>query len=135
MSNYILSKRLTTEIDPEGPTATHRLRVWVSEASNNLPAEIFVYQKIPPVPKTEEAQLEEIFVHIASYADILDFPVDCPSEETPFFRLHYIDLSFTSLALLDEKWSMMKKMINHTVEDIVRLNNLPAVSLEELDVT
>jgi len=133
MSRIVLSKRLTTEIDPEGPDATHRLRVWVSESTNNIPGELFVYQKIPPVPKTNERQLENLFVHVASYADILDFPIDAPNEESPFFRLHYFDVTFDSLAMLDNKWNMMKAMINATVEDIVRLNNLPAVSLEEFD--
>jgi hypothetical protein len=91
-----------------------------------------VYQKIPRVPLNDE--LEELLVHIASYADILNFPEDCPNDESPFFRRGYIDLTFQDLTMLDEKWNMMKQMINHTVEDIVKLNNLPAVEIIELDV-
>ena len=134
MSVIQLSKRQTSTIDPETQEAVHRLRVWVSQATEGIPSELFVYQQIPPVPKTTEDQLEQLFVHVASYADIIDFPANAINEESPFFRQYYVDLTFASLGVLNEKWSMMKRMINATVEDIVRLNNLPAISLEELDV-
>jgi hypothetical protein len=129
-----LSKRQSSVVDPTTEKASHRLQVWVSKATEGIEPQLFVYQKVPPVPGTTEEQLEEIFVHIASYADILDFPIDTVGEDTPFFRKYSIDLTFESLAVLNQKWSMMKAMINATVEDVVRLNNLPATSLEELDV-
>jgi len=133
MAEIQISKRQDSTIDEAGK-AQHRLRVWVSQTTDNIPSELFVYQQIPPVPKTTPEQLEQLFVHIASFADILDFPITARNDDSPFFRLHFVDLTFNSLAVLNQKWSMMKKMINATVEDIVRMNNLPAVSIEELDV-
>jgi len=101
--------------------------MWVSETTNNIPNTIFVYQDYPDVANS--GNLPEYFVHIASYADILDFPEEARDKITPFFRKGYIDLTFNSLATLDEKVTLMLRQIKLLVEDIVRLNNLPPVEV------
>jgi hypothetical protein len=122
-----IMKRIDSESDGDA-----RLRIWVSETTDIIPGKIFVYQKYPRVPQNEN--LEDLFVHIASYADLIDFPQDKPSAESPYFRKYYIDLTFPTLAMLDEKWQLMSRMIKHTVEDFVRLNNLEPVEIEVINL-
>jgi len=127
-SSYIkISKRLTLTAD-----ARHRLQVWVSETTNNIPATIFVYQRIPLVPL--DTGLSDLFVHVASYADTVDFPESVPAADSPYFRMYYVDLLFDSLATLEEKWTWMRRQIKLLVEDIVRINTLPPVEIIELNL-
>ncbi|MHA2070049.1 MAG: hypothetical protein ACXABY_37260 [Candidatus Thorarchaeota archaeon] len=125
MSKFVISKRITQDDE------RHRLRVWVSETTNNIPGQLFVYQAVPKVPLDDRP--DGVFVHIASYADTLMFPIDEPDTESPFYRLYYIDLIFDSLVVLNEKWDLMRLMLNQTIEDIVRINNLPPVEVEEVN--
>ena len=94
MAKVVLSKRLTVTADNR-----HRLRVWVSETSHNIPGTLFVYQQIPVVPL--DSGLNQLFVHVASYADLGDYPENASGDDSPFFRLHHFDLVFDSLAYLD----------------------------------
>lgn len=126
MSKITVSRRVSMYDDG------HRLRAWVSETTNNIPNTLFVYQKIPFVPY--EGCPEEMFVHIASYSDIYDFPETYDEDVAPFFRRGYIDLVFDSLPTLEEKWTLMRQHLQHTVEDIVRLNSLPASELDFVDL-
>ena len=125
MANVVLSKRLTLTEDNR-----HRLRVWVSETSHNIPGTLFVYQKIPVVPL--DTGLSQLFVHVASYADLGDYPESTPGEESPFFRLHYFDIVFDSLAYLEQTWQRVHRMVQHTTEDIAKLNGLEPAVVEEL---
>jgi hypothetical protein len=122
MASITLSKRITLTDDTR-----HRLRIWVSETTNNIPAQIFVYQRIPLVPL--DTELQDIFVHIASYADIQDYPSETPDDKSPFFRQYFVDLVFDSLAILEENWVRMARSVQLTVEDIARLNDLPPVEI------
>jgi hypothetical protein len=122
MASITLSKRVTLTDDTR-----HRLRIWVSETTNNIPAQIFVYQRIPLVPL--DTELQDIFVHIASYADIQEYPSEEPDNKSPFFRQYFVDLVFDSLAILEENWVRMVRSVQLTVEDIARLNELPPVEI------
>jgi len=126
-SHVTISKRVTLTAD-----ARHRLQAWVSETSNNIPPTIFVYQRIPLVPL--DTGLSDLFVHVASYADTVDFPENEPAADSPYYRRYYIDLLFDSLATLEEKWTWMRRQIKLLVEDIVRVNTLPPVDIQELDL-
>ena len=108
----------------------HRLQVYVSETTNNIPATIFVYQKIPTVPLDDK--LADIFVHVASYADLGDFPENAPGPDSPFFRMYHVDLTFTSLAYLTKIWDQMERMVRHTMEDIARLNEDGPIEIIEV---
>ena len=127
MSKLAITKRITNE------GGRHRLRIWVTETSNNIPAEVFVYQHLPFVP--DSIALEDVFVHIASYADISDYPATAPDSQSPFFRIYSVDLIFTSLAVLNQKWAIIRAQIQLLVEDIVRLNNLPPAEVEVTSLT
>jgi len=123
MSSYIqISRRVTLEED-----SRHRMRVWVSETSDNLPPTVFVYQRLPSVPSYDV--LADLFVHIASYADIADYPENDPGEDSPFFRKYYVDLIFQSLPHLSDTWDLIEGQIKNTVEDLVRLNGEEAVEV------
>lgn len=122
-----LSKRVT-----QLSNGRFRLQIWVSKTSNNIPSEVFVYQRYPKVPTNPLPQ--DIFVHVASYADINDFPLENPDDE-PYFRLYFFDVTFKSLSVLNEKWRMVEKQVTQTVQDIVRLNNLPPMKVDIVDYT
>lgn len=127
MAHIKISKRTTMTADYR-----QRLQIWISETTNNIPPKVFVYQRIPQVPLY--TGLSDIFVHLASYADIADFPEDQPGADSPFFRKYYLDLMFDSLSVLDGKWEMLRLQLRHLIEDISRLNNLGPVEIEELAV-
>jgi len=110
----------------------HRLQVWVSRTTNNIPSQLFVYQRYPSVPLSEA--LTDRFVNIASYADVTDYAIDDPEGDEPFFRKYAIDLVFESLAILLQKWDIMQRQMTHTIEDFVRLNNLPPAEIEIIDI-
>jgi len=123
MSSYIqLTRRITLEEDNR-----HRLRAWVSETSDNILPTVFVYQKLPSVPAYDA--LAELFVHVASYADIADYPENSPGEDSPFFRKYHIDLIFHSLPHLSDTWDLIEGQVKHTVEDLTRLNGEEAVEV------
>lgn len=125
MAKVVLSKRLTVTEDNR-----HRLRVWVSETSHNIPSTLFVYQQIPVVPL--DSGLNQLFVHVASYADLGDYPENASGDDSPFFRLHHFDLVFDSLAYLEQTWQRVHRMVQHTAEDIAKLNGLEPAVVEEL---
>ena len=108
-----------------------RLRVWVQSTTNNIPGELFVYQLIPAVPGFNDGNPEERFVHIASYADMVAFPKDVASVDSPFFRKHFIDLVHDSRTFLEEKWTLINQQLSILISDITRVNNLPPGILEE----
>jgi len=122
MASIKLSKKLTQTDD-----FRQRLRVWVSETTNNIPAQVFVYQRIPLVPL--DTELQDIFVHVASYADLQEYPAEAPDDKTPFFRQYFFDLVFDSKAILEENWQRILWSVQHTIEDVARINELPPVEI------
>jgi len=129
MSKITISRRVVLY----GDRPKHRLQAWISQTTNNIPNKLFVYQKIPFVPF--EGCPDTMFSNIASYSDIVDFPVDAADNNlSPFYRLGYIDLIFESLPVLEEKWKLMRNHLQHTVEDVVRINSLQPVEIDFLDV-
>jgi len=123
-STVTVSTRISTT--DEG---RHRLRMWVSETTDNIPGKLFVYQELPTVPfYTLTAQ----FVHVASYADITEYPDDEAGELSSFFRLHWLDLVFDSMSVLKDKERLILGHLRHTVEDIVRLNGLVPTEVQEV---
>jgi hypothetical protein len=121
----VLNKRVLLVDEEQG---SHRLQVWVSETSDDIPGRIFVYQKYPSVPFYDE-QPEDIFVHVASFADLAAFPIDAPDDRSPFFRLHYYDILFDTLALLEETWEITVAHARLLAEDVNRVLKLPPIEL------
>jgi len=110
----------------------YRLKVWVTETSNNIPGEVFVYQNIPAVPDYNGGLPEDRFVHIASYADLVAFPKDGPGLENPYFRKYYIDITHKDRTFLEDKWKLMSQQLQVLISDITRINALPPGVLEEV---
>lgn len=110
MATIKLKRRITETAD-----SRFRLRVWVSVTSDNIPSEIFLYQALPYFP--EQANVEQ-FIGICSYADMLNYPINDPVEETPFFRMSYIDLVFTALPVLETKWTFINTSVTSLLNDL-----------------
>lgn len=121
----VLNKRVILVDEENG---TYRLQVWVSEASDDIPGKIFVYQKYPAVPDYTE-QLENIFVHVASFADLAAFPPDTPDNRSPFYRMYYYDILFDTLPLLEETWDITVEHTKILVADVHRVLNLPPIEV------
>ena len=120
-----MHKRVTLVDAEEG---THRLQVWVHEASEGIPGKIMVFQRYPDVPDYEE-QPNDIFVHIASFADLAAFPPDTPDERAPYFRTSWYDILFDTLPLLEDCWELTVAHTKLLVEDVHRILNLPPVEV------
>ena len=128
-STITLSKRETLETDD----GDYRLRIWVSRVTNEIPYKVFVYQHLPYMPDDTDERTD-LFVHVASYADLLAFPEDAPDDYSPFFRAYYLDLTMRNTALLAETWTLIKAHTRLLVEDYVRIHHLPPAEIEELEL-
>ena len=123
-----VTKRVTN-VDDQGMV---RLQMWVSGATPEIPCELFVYQHIGNVPKADYP-LDQ-FVHIASYADIAAFPTEKPDAYAPYFRKNGADLTFQTRPLLEKTWELCKAHLKLTVEDITRIDGLPAAEMEVIEL-
>jgi hypothetical protein len=121
-----VSKRFTTS--NQGRT---RMRIWISETTNGIPPEVFMFQRIPAVPGYNAGEPEDRYVHVCSYADMVAFPKDTPSIDSPYYRKRYIDLAHDSRVFLEELWQQIKCQLQNLLEDIVRINHLHAARLVE----
>ena len=131
MAEEFTEIHVTKRFDTSTATGRTRLRAWVSATTNEIPAEIFVYQRIPAVPDHNNGLPEDIFVHVAAYADMVAFPSQKPSINNPYFRLSYIDLVHDSRCHLEDLWSRIKCHIEALNEDITRINELCPGRVEE----
>jgi hypothetical protein len=121
-STITVSKEITASVSG---TKRYRLKAWVQSTTNNIPGEIFVYQRIPAVPEFNEGADYDKFVHVASYADLIAFPKESPGFDAPYFRLYYIDLVHDTKQYLEDTWVLIEQQIQMVVKDITRINNLP----------
>ena len=108
------------------------MRFWVSETTQNIPSEIFIYQRTPQVPLYDEPT--DLFVHIGTYSDLIELDADEPEEGNVFFRKSSVDITFNSIEKLERKWIRIRAHINILIEDIVRLNKLPPVEVIFVDL-
>ena len=122
-----ISKRFNLE-----DTGEWRLRMWVSEASDNIDPNVFVWQKKPVVP--DDRQPVNIFVHVASYADQIAFPANTPDTYAPFFRKTFFDLVSSDKAVLEDTNRLVLKHLDQLVQEITRILQLPVQNVVEVIV-
>lgn len=121
-----ITRRLSTE------DGNRRLRAWISGTTHDIPPTIFVYQRLPTIPLDDG--LSDLFVHIASYPDILDFPTNEPNFDTPFFRQHWIDVAYTGSAELNRTWELIEQQISSLLQDLIVVNSLPPADIEVVTI-
>ena len=85
-----------------------------------MPLEVFVYQRRPLPPGSE--QLEDSFVNIASAADLQEYPVGSPGPDAPFFRLPEFDILYRSPDLLTIGISDVKRDLDELVRNLDQLD-------------
>jgi hypothetical protein len=120
--------QVTKRVTASGDQGMVRLQAWVSAGTPEVPPELFVYQRIGTVPKADFPS--DQFVHIASYADIVAFPVTEPDSYAPYFRKNGVDLIFPTRALLEKTWELCRAHLKLTIEDITRIDGLPPMEFE-----
>lgn len=120
MARGIKLKSRINMVEAEG---NHRLRVWVEEATDVDP-NIFVYQRFPQWPGEDAPR--DVFVAVASVADMAEFPPAAPSssssEDSPFFRLRMFDVVFRSVYDLNNSWALVKQDVADLVRNLDRLD-------------
>jgi len=77
-----------------------------------------------------DTEFSDIFVHVASYADITNYPEGEAGPDSAFFRKYFFDLVFDNLALLEEHWERIMGSIYHTTTDLARLNEMDPVEIQ-----
>lgn len=123
---------VTSRITPDDDTGNARLQMWVSETSNNILPEVFLYQTIPGVPLQAD-ELQDMFVAVCTYGDMDQHPSTRPTDpNTPFFRKRSLDLLFKGGVKANEYRSIILRMVGQTVEDICRVNSMEPVSITEV---
>jgi len=120
MSHSIsLHRDVTGHVD--GTIQGTRLVVTVTSASE-LSEKIFVYKEVPlnPNDSTTIAQ----FDHVASPADLEDFPEDAPiaGSDPSWFRLNKVDVVVRSRAIADELWDAILQDVTDLKTTLDRLD-------------
>ena len=68
------------------------LQMFVTQCSDDGDPNVFVHQKVCP-EVYEESTEDYKFTNIASYADMNDYPISEPNDDTNFFRLKQMQIS------------------------------------------
>ena len=92
-----------------------RLRVWVAETSDNIPKELFLYQTIIPVP---DQDVVDQYIGVCSYADMLNYPINVATDDTPYYRFGSVDLTFQSNVTLETKWDFIATSMEAFLNDL-----------------
>jgi len=108
--------------------------MWVSETSNNIPSEVFLYQTIPGVP-LRDTELSEMFVAVCTYGDVDQFSTNRPTDAgTLFYRKSGLDLLFKSESEAEKYRRTILKMVKQAVADICRVNSLEPAEVSEVNL-
>ena len=77
----------------------YRVQIWVDSYEDGTDPKIFVYQYKALLPDEEGPENE--FSHVASAADMEEYPADAIStHKQPFFRKSYCDLLFNDPSMI-----------------------------------
>lgn len=101
----------------------YRVRITASDAEN-MPNEIFVFQKTLVNAATEETQDE--FVCVAGPFDITSYPVGSPADDQtpPYFRLAEFDVLLPSSSLAVEFIADVQAQVNALINALRSLDRL-----------
>lgn len=86
-----------------------RFRVDASEPCGMPSAAVFVWKRLPASPSQTEDQ--DICSHVASPADMEEYPEDNPHPGGVYFRRTYIDFLFRSPAYCGMVWNQVRQAV------------------------
>jgi len=104
----------------DGRVQGYRITVEVTEAVG-LVEEIFVYQRMTLVQGNAP---QDDFSNVASPADLEEYPLSEPTEDSPFFRLKTIELVYRDLELLNENLNDLKRDICMLLDSLAHMDQL-----------
>jgi hypothetical protein len=104
----------------DGRVQGYRITVEVIEAVG-LVEEIFVYQRMTLVQGNAP---QDDFSNVASPADLEEYPLSEPTEDSPFFRLKTIELVYRDLELLNENLNDLKRDICMLLDSLAHMDQL-----------
>lgn len=112
MSYIKLTEKISSQTDN-----TWRLQVWVSETSDNIPGEIFLFQRYPIWHNQE---YRDVLKGVCSYADLLNYSIDAPDGRSIYFRQYWVDLAFMTYDRLKEVQADIRTGVQQLVDDLVK---------------
>jgi len=122
---YIKLQRYGMTTYVEGRTQGVRIKI-VAIESNQMPKEVFVFQRRPSAPPGESI---DVFTNIASPNDLEEYPVgDITDIAHPFLRLDVVDLVFRSP---EHAQDGIQRMVGDIAQLVESLNFMDSLVLQE----
>lgn len=115
--------RKSTSFDPKEASYRISLEVYSTE---NISKNVFIKQRLKNFVKNN---FDDVFVAIATPAQLEDFDVDSPAADTSFYRTSKIDLISRNAAYLEEVFESVLSELQKLVDDHEALNALSADGL------
>lgn len=106
------SKKTTVDAS----TGKVRLQIWISETSDNIPAEIFLYRAVPDIAGVDEQNY--LFYGVCSYADLINYPAITAGYDSNFYRTAKIDMLFESISNMGAFIGELETGIQALIDDI-----------------
>lgn len=106
----------------------YRLKIVASDAENTgADPNIFLFLR--RLPDTDTGVVYDDFHALASPADMAEYPIGEPSDQTtyPFFRYHTLILDFRATALAEKSWQTIVKEVDVLLKSLDRLDQLVEV--------
>lgn len=108
--------QVTLHFNAVSSTSLGYLATITVDSAQCVPFEIFVFQRVPGT--LGGLGLHDEFSHVASPADIEEYAVGKPEDDSSFYRSKSITLVFGSLKLLKQSLRDLKSDVNLLIETI-----------------
>ena len=93
---------------------TWRLQVWTSHFEGEIGPKIFVYQRLTDTPF--EPSSRDMFVNIAQFTDMVEYPEDEPEWDCNFFRKQYMDVAVEDSELAYKSLERINSDVNALIQ-------------------
>jgi hypothetical protein len=122
MARYIKLIRASSENVNVRYHGAFRVQVTVARAEN-MPAEVFLYQRLPP---NADGEVFDRFLTVCSPVDLAEYPTVEPDDDLrfPYFRKDSVELDFRSTDHAQEFWEIMMREVCCLREALDRLDAL-----------
>lgn len=114
-TTYRVTLKKTATVNTDG---TVRLRLWVSETSDAMPAAIFLYRQLPDIPGLERT---DQYVGVCSLSDFVNYRTTVDSFRS-HFRKSSIDILFKNRYELETWLTNLTECVEKMMNDITLTN-------------
>ncbi len=114
------SVELTRKLD-YSDDGTYRLRIYVSETSDNITPYLLLYRTYPR--DHEELTAPSGYLRPVRYYELFSFPSDSPGDDSPFYRQSYLDLQLDSMHDVNQIYTTLTEGLTDFLRDLEETNN------------